>query len=35
MVGQPRLNHGYFTEPEKVAGVPLEKYLVALGLAIN
>jgi len=35
MVGQPRLNHGYFTEPEKMAGVPLEKYLVALGLAIN
>jgi len=34
-VGQPRLNHGYFAEPDKMAGVPLEKYLVALGLTIN
>lgn len=34
-VGSPRINHRFFTDPEKIAGVPLEKYLVALGLAIN
>lgn len=34
-VGQPRLNHGYFAEPEKMTDVPIEKYLVALGLTIN
>ena len=34
-VDLPRINHRFFTDPEKIAGVPLEKYLVALGLAIN
>jgi len=34
-IEQPRLNHGFFAESEKIAGVQLEKYLVALGLAIN
>ncbi len=34
-VGTPRINNGFFSDPDKIAGVQLEKYLIALGLAIN
>ncbi|RKX25796.1 MAG: hypothetical protein DRP47_09220 [Candidatus Zixiibacteriota bacterium] len=34
-VNRPQFNTGFFSEPEEASSIPLENYLVALGLANN
>jgi hypothetical protein len=34
-IDTPKINSGFFAQPSELTSIPLEKYLVALGLAVK